>query len=876
MIIQWNQTHSEYPREACFHQLFQAQAERTPDAVAVEDTNARLSYAQLNLRANVLAHHLQTLGVGPEILVGVCLETSVDALVTLLAVLKAGGAFVPLDPAYPRERLGFMMRDSRMRVLITHSQLEPRLAKGSAHTLCIDQPQASSADTISNLASGARSHNLAYVIYTSGSTGRPKGVMVPHRGLVNYLVWARDAYQVQQGTGAPVHSSLAFDLTITGLFLPLLAGQRVHMIPAQSNLSALADVLRRPEHFSLVKITPAHLQMLCAQLADDDAAAATRLFVVGGEALFGRSLGFWEKCAPQAILVNEYGPTETVVGCCAYFVPQKRDLEGPVPIGRPIANTQLYVLDPNLEPVAIGEPGELYIAGDGVARGYLNLPELTAAKFLPNPFVSEDPRASTMMFRSGDLVRYRADGNLEYLGRLDDQIKLRGFRVEPVEIEAALLTHPAISGVAVLARSTAQGDQQLVAYFVHDDEGDAPSPSALRKHLQHSLPEYMIPSVFVALTKFPLTDNGKIDRPALVAMEDAIQQPYVAPRTETERRVAEIWAQMFQLPAIGLHDSFFEMGGHSLLAVRLVTQMNHAFESDLDAVTLLEHPTVETISEALQRENPETLEPKLVQLRHGGTRAPVFFLNPPFDFNSLARQIDDRPVYATHGPWSPELLRASARLDSSEFPTVAQMAAVHSEMIRRCLTSACVLAGYSYGAVLAFEVSHQLRRAGIAVDAVLLFDAEMRIPDWERRKRRARFHFANLWQQGSAYVFRTARRRREVRSVARANTVQAPENNLATAEARWEAIDRIWRHALKRYRPRRAASRGILLWAHETWYDPSQNYDGTLGWSRLFKGGTEIISVPGDHHSMWKEPQLAALCRSWKSALEKLPAPAAK
>ena len=536
VLVEWNQTQQPYPRNACLHELIEAQAAKTPEAIAVESQGEALTYEQLNTQSNQLARHLQSLGVGPEVLVGICLDASLHLLVSLLAILKAGGAYVPLDPAYPKERLDFMIRDSGMKVLLTENKFSRTVAFQSVQVLHVDAALPMSGSGFKNLSSRVQAENLAYVIYTSGSTGRPKGVMVPHRGLVNYLCWAAAAYQVERGMGALVHSSISFDLTITGLFCPLLVGRCVFLLPQDQNLDRLANALRPPADFSLVKITPAHLEILSAQLARDAAVAATRSFVVGGEALFGESLASWRKCAPEAILVNEYGPTETVVGCCVYFVPQDRRFAGAIPIGRPIANTQLYVLDEARQPVPIGAAGELYIAGDGVARGYWNQPALSAELFVPNPFVAADANTSPTMYRTGDLVRYLADGNLEFLSRADAQIKIRGYRIEPAEIEAALLAHESVRGAVVMARTDAVGNRTLAAYLV-PAAAKPLAASELRSHLKTKVPDFLVPTAFLTLPEFPLTPNGKVDRRALqdAAVELSAGAAYVAPGTELER-----------------------------------------------------------------------------------------------------------------------------------------------------------------------------------------------------------------------------------------------------------------------------------------------------------------------------------------------------
>jgi amino acid adenylation domain-containing protein/non-ribosomal peptide synthase protein (TIGR01720 family) len=481
LLLAWNHTAASYPQDQCVHELFEAQVMRTPQAQALVLRAQRLTYEALNRRANQLAHYLRELGVGPEVLVGVCVERSVEMVVGVLGVLKAGGAYVPLDPTYPQARLTFMLDDAQVPVLLTQARLVDRLPiqptdqpTTQPTIVHLDAPEIAQQPD-ENLDSGVRPENPAYVIYTSGSTGVPKGVTVLHRGVVNYLSWCQRAYPLTGGQGAPVHSSISFDLTVTSLFAPLVTGQRVQLVPEDIGVDALSVALKNENDYSLVKITPAHLQLLSQQLAAQEAAGRTRAFIIGGENLLSESLAFWQTHAPDTILVNEYGPTETVVGCCVYQVPAGERREGSVPIGRPINNTQLYILDAYLNPVPAGAPGELHIGGAGLARGYLNRPELTADKFIPNPFPlsvpspEEDgqrPGGGTRLYKTGDLVRYLPDGNIEFLGRMDHQVKIRSYRIELGEIEAVLAQHPAVREVVALARKDEPGDRRLVAYVV--------------------------------------------------------------------------------------------------------------------------------------------------------------------------------------------------------------------------------------------------------------------------------------------------------------------------------------------------------------------------------------------------------------------------
>ncbi len=446
------------------HSLFERQAARTPDAVAVAHEQRAITYRELDERANRLAHHLRARGVGPDVLVGVCLERCIDLVVALLGTWKAGGAYVPLDPAYPKDRLAFMAEDAGVRVLLTQEKWRGRFDSQDGKLVHLDsawplvaresaQPPAATGDPSS----------LAYVMYTSGSTGRPKGAMIEHRGLANYLLWAIQEYGVREGESVPVHSSISFDLTVTSLYPALLAGGTIELLPDDVAAQSLLDALRRQKGRGLVKITPAHLDLLSQQLRPEEAAGLARVFVIGGENLTAESLRFWRTYAPDTRLINEYGPTETVVGCCIHEVQPGDPDHGSVPIGKAIANMRMHVLNEDLQPIAPGLVGEIYIGGVGVARGYLNRAELSAQRFIADPF-SDEPGAR--LYRTGDLARARPDGVLEYLGRIDDQVKVRGYRIELGEIEQALAAHPDVQACAVIAREAAAGERQLAGYVV--------------------------------------------------------------------------------------------------------------------------------------------------------------------------------------------------------------------------------------------------------------------------------------------------------------------------------------------------------------------------------------------------------------------------
>ncbi|MGE3435688.1 MAG: amino acid adenylation domain-containing protein [Blastocatellales bacterium] len=600
-LAEWSGSRDEAPLDQCLHQLFEAQVERTPDAIAVTFEDECLSYRELNRRANQTAHYLRKLGVGPEVLVGVCLDRSIGMMVGLLGVLKAGGAYVPLDPNYPADRLAFMLKDARAQALLTQKHLMGLLLSQSARLCCLDDEWSEIAqESDENLESLVAAENLAYVIYTSGSTGKPKGSLITHRGLTNYLNWCLSAYPVADGRGSVVHSTIAFDATITALFAPLLAGRAVRLLPERIALDALAETLRQEGDYSLIKITPAHLDLLSHQLSPEEAGKLTRAFVIGGENLLKEQIRFWQEHAGETHLFNEYGPTEAVVGCVVHDAAPDQLGIGSVSIGRPIPNTQVFALDQFLQPVPVGARGELYLGGVGLARGYLDRPELTAEKFIPHPF---SEIAGERLYRTGDVVRFLPDGKLEFLGRVDEQVKIRGYRIECGEIESLLGQREGVREAVVIAREDIPGDKRLVAYCVAQLPGKLPAHVELRNFLKEQLPEYMIPSFFVELEAMPLTLNGKVDRRALPAPDKTrpeLKAEFVAPRTPAEERLAAICAEVLGLERVGVHDHFFDLGGHSLLATQVVSRVRQAFEIELPLRSLFETPTVAGLAENIE------------------------------------------------------------------------------------------------------------------------------------------------------------------------------------------------------------------------------------------------------------------------------------
>jgi amino acid adenylation domain-containing protein len=602
LLVEWNNTQAEYPQSKCINELFEAQVERTPDAVAVVFEDKQLTYRELNAQANQLAHHLQALGVGPQGLVGICVERSLEMVVGLLGILKAGGAYVPLDPAYPKERLALMLSDAQVSVLLTLRNLVAGLPEHQAHVVSLDADWGViEKENEENPLSAVTAENLAYVIYTSGSTGKPKGVQISHSCVANFLNSMEQQLGLTDQDIMLAVTTISFDIAALELYLPLIVGAQV-VLTSREQAADGTQLLEKlvKSGATVMQATPATWRML---LVAGWKGSHQLKILCGGEAL------------PQALanqllekvgcLWNVYGPTETTIWSTAYNVGANRlvacNKDTPESIGRPIANTQIYILDPDLQPVPIGIPGELHIGGAGLAWGYLNRPELTQEKFIPNPF-SDQPGAR--LYKTGDLARYLSDGNIEFLGRLDHQVKIRGFRIELGEIEAVLAQHSQVRESVVIAREDQPDDKRLVAYFVPRQE-QVPTNSEFRRFLKEKLPDYMVPSAFVLLAQLPLTPNGKIDRRALPAPEGLSLQlaaDYVMPQTEAERLIAAIWQQVVQVEKVGIHDNFFELGGHSLLMVQIQNKLQETFGRELSVVEMFKYPTIHALAKYLSQE----------------------------------------------------------------------------------------------------------------------------------------------------------------------------------------------------------------------------------------------------------------------------------
>ncbi len=664
VLRKFNETQFALPKSLTVPRLFEEQVHRKPHQVAVRFEGQSLTYVELNSRANQLAHYLKSLGVGPETIVGICAEPSLAILVGIMGILKAGGAYLALDPEHPSERLAFMLNDARVALLLTEKRLVEQYPRFSAaiRNDSTDQVQTSSVRIVyvdadgpaidsqgdENPDSNLTADNSAYIIYTSGSTGKAKGVIVPHGGLCNRLLWARKFYGLNETDRCLQKASFSYDASVWEIFEPLLAGAQIIMArPGGRRDSAYLAELIAKHSITVAEFVPSMLRLLLEEKAIEDCRSLKRVFS-GGEVLpLELQKTFFEKLSSD--LHNTYGPTEASIDVTHWKCEPGANQE-PIPIGRPIGNTQIYILDAHLNPVPIGIAGELHIGGVGLARGYLNRPELTAEKFIPDPFSGEP---GLRLYKTGDLARYLNDGNVEFLGRLDHQVKIRGFRIELAEIEAALREHPAVRETVVVVLGDAPGEQRLVAYAVTNQE-PAPTTTELRSFLKEKLPDYMLPSACVFLKAFPLTASGKVDRQALPIPEKSrpeLEKGVVAPRTPAESTIAEIWRDLLGVDRVGIYDNFFDLGGHSLLALRLFARFEKAFGKKPLLSSFFQRPTIEHLAKVITQRMPSTGSSCLVAIQPQGVKRPFFCVHEFFGdvvcYTNLARRMgQDQPFYA--------------------------------------------------------------------------------------------------------------------------------------------------------------------------------------------------------------------------------------
>jgi amino acid adenylation domain-containing protein len=827
LLVEWNDTRFEHPPVAALHLLIEAQCARTPDAPALVFEDRCWTYAELNRAANRWANRLRKLGVGPDVIVGICAERSLGLVAGLLGILKAGGAYLPLDPGYPRERLAFMLGDAQPPIVLVQQRLAADLPPTDARVLHLDRLNDDDASAENPACENTPEH-LAYVIYTSGSTGRPKGVMNTHGGICNRLLWMQRAYELSPDDAVMQKTPFSFDVSVWEFFWPLLAGARLVLARPDGHRDAAYLIeLIRSERITTMHFVPSMLAAFL-DVPNVESCTSLRRVICSGEELNGElQERFFARS--RAGLHNLYGPTEAAVDV-SFWACQRGDARRSVPIGHPIDNTQLYVLDAQLQPVPIGVAGELHIGGAGLARGYLNRPELTAARFIADPF-SATP--SARLYKTGDVARFLANGAIEFLGRRDQQVKLRGFRIELGEIEAALASQPGIRQAAVVAREHARGDVRLTA-FLAANTGHVLDPADLRGALRRTLPDYMVPAHFVAIDELPLTPSGKVDRAALPsALADegetlAAQEANGAP---VEGHLLRLWTELLGVRGISWQDNFFDLGGHSLLAVRMFAEIERRLGVRLSVATLFRSPTIAQLA-AVIRDQPPAAErgSGVIALQPRGTRRPIFWIPSvsasqnawegigSSDYVDLARHLPpDQPSYSF------------APAEKTEDPH--RLAKYCVKLMREIQPHGpYVVAAYCMAGEVAYEMLRRLQRGEQQIEALIIFEGysptnrhTMSEVAGDSPQSRARRRIANLFRTSPSATLLRIRRRIE-----------------------------IMRHqnALRVYQQQPFAGKALLFRsAEELGAHPLD-----LGWNALIQPAPEVIMVPAGHHSMLRDP----------------------
>ncbi len=887
ILVEWNQTQIDYP-QLCIHQLFEAQVNRTPNAVAVICGDQQLTYQQLNRRANQLADRLHQMGVTADGLVGICLERSIEMVVGLLGILKAGGAYVPLDPHYPSARLSYMLADAGVEILLTRSELLSFLPAHQLQVVCLDPDWQTFADySPENLDRGVCPADLAYVLYTSGSTGQPKGVAIEHRNLVNFLNSMRHAPGLKPENTLTAVTTIAFDIAALELYLPLIVGAQVIVLPREIAidpdrlLDAVSQRLKPPLAMqsppartkiphqlrqTLMQATPATWQMLLTAGWDDRYPLKV---LCGGEALPDRLAQ--QILATGSELWNLYGPTETTVWSTIYRVDANRSVanssDAVVSIGRPIANTQIYILNKQLQPAPIGVPGEMYIGGAGLARCYLNRPELTAAKFIPNPFSTA---TSSRLYQTGDLARYSIDGKIEFLGRIDDLVKIRGFRIELGEIETALSQSSLVRQAVVIASAIAPDNQSLIAYIV-PYQNYTPTTTELRGFLSEKLPEYMMPAIFILLETLPLTANGKIDRRALPLPDRTNLEPKAAsaPKDGLELQLTKMWERVLKIQSIGTSDNFFHLGGHSLLAVQLFAEIKKTFGQNLPIATLFQYPTIEQLATILRQEPGSTTWSSLVPIAPRGSKPPLFCAHPVggnvLEYYPLAAHLGaDQPIY---GLQSPGLDGVQAPLNRIEDMAAHYIREIQSVQPR----GPYFLAGYSFGALVAFEIACQLKSQGEEIGLLALLDnvSPRFVNIRPRLFQSIGIHLHNLCQLKISerlkyikdrIVFRLMYQNKENR-----DQNFLIDNWAVSLSAEYlKVLDANFQSA-QNYTGQFYLGQVTLFRSSVQLLERSSHPD--LGWDELVSS-LKIYNLPGHHSNLLKEPYIQILAEKLKLCLE--------
>jgi amino acid adenylation domain-containing protein len=856
LLVERNSTRREFPQR-CLHELVEAIAAKTPNQIAVAHRNEQLSYGELNARANQLAHSLRKRGIARNVRVGICLERSLDFAVALVGVLKAGGTCVPLDSKYPQERLAFMLEDVAAALVLTErGLLQASIPAGTQVIYISEEHEKLAREPRSNPsadASGVFSmpSDIAYVIYTSGSTGRPRGVLLPHSGLANYTIGAAEQFELHLGDRMLQFCSISFDAALEEIFSTWAAGAT--LVFRDDNVSLepsefLAWVAE--QRITAVDLPTAYWHEWVYALPElsPKVPAGLRLVIVGGEKASPEAFATWHKFVGNRVRwVNTYGPAEASVVATTYEPKLQPGDRAPavLPIGRPVANARVYLLDPDLNPVPVGVPGELHIGGAGVAQGYLNLPELTQEKFIADIF-NDDAASPTRMYKTGDLARYLPSGEIEFVGRRDHQVKIRGFRVEPGEIEAVLAKHAGVQEAAVVLCEDRTGSKRLVGYVVRN--GESVTENELRHHVQKQLPEYMVPSELVFLESMPLTPNGKVNRRALLKIKvdsPSKNTPTTATNDPMQTQLITIWEELLGRKPIGIRDNFFELGGHSLLAARLMHRLKQISGKTLPLAALLQAPTVEQLADVLRGDFSHHWS-SLVAIQPEGSKPPFFMVHGVggnvVGFVELGQRM--KPDYPFYG-------LQSQGLDGKRplFTIIEDMAAHYLEEMRTVQpTGPYHLGGFSLGGIVAYEMARQLHSRGEEVGLLVLFDTyatnpkPVKLIDFLRHP--GRIKFSQLPEE----------LRRKIRRTFLAWRLPEYLKNVMHTNAR----------AVEQYRLQPYSGKAILLRAGNSWLVRNDPY---AAWQPMV-GNLETIEIGGYHMDILREPQVSHLAERLKSCID--------
>jgi amino acid adenylation domain-containing protein len=861
LLIEWNETRSDYPSHKCVHQLFEVQAEQRPDAVAVIIDQEQLSYSELNYRANQLAYFLLSLEVGPEMLVAICLHRSIDAVIAMLAVLKSGAAYLPLDPLLPFERLTYMLQDADASLIITQEQLVEVLPALSAQKLRMDSEwQIIAGHRRGNPNLPIDPDNLAYLMYTSGSTGEPKGISIPHRGIVR-LVKESDYAELGPAEVILQLAPMTFDASTFEIWGSLLNGGKLALMGAENwGLAEMAEAIRKYE-VSTLWLTAGLFHVMVDE--QGEALAGLRQLLAGGDVLSGEHVERALEHGRARKVINGYGPTESTTFACCKGMRKKEEVGKNVKIGRPIANTRVYVLGAGEEIKPIGIAGELCIGGAGLARGYHKKAALTAEMFVP--FAHGEERGERI-YRTGDLARWAVGGEIEFLGRVDNQVKIRGFRIELEEIESALMQHENVCDAVVMTRADNSNDKQLVAYLVVRKE----QPIAeLRKFLKEKLPEYMLPSLFMFLSSLPLTPNGKVDRQALPSPDiprGSLKASYLAPRDHFELKLSQIWEEILGIRPVGVRDSFFELGGHSLLAVSLMARVDRIFGRKLPLAMLFDGATIEIMASILRAEKVVSCDSPLVAIQPHGSKRPLYLVHPAGG-NTLCYAALSRRL----GPEQPLFAFEARSLDVQQpaHTSIEDMASQYLQALYSVdRNGPFFLGGWSMGGVVAYEMAQQLRAQGKEVALLALIDSGLHKPNWQSDQEKEIIMLTTFVQHlglsldlftitlDDFFRLESNDRLAYILDTAKAANILPADISLSAAHKLLQAF-KANVAAVHKYIPH-PYDGSITLFKCSGRLNGSDN-DPTDCWGRMTKRGLDIRITAGDHFNILREPNVKAL-----------------